>query len=183
MPTLSDDKMTFIHIPKTAGGSILIWYMKNIMHITKVSEYKYTLKDHMFLTEIEKPAPITFAVIRNPWDRVVSMYTFIKSHLHDLVLKDFNDFVLYKIKIYFLGVHKLSTPQIRWIEPGVTHLLRFENLEEDFKIIQDIFQCYEPLPLINKTNHAHYRTYYNDETRQAVAEMFKDDIEAFGYEF
>jgi hypothetical protein len=65
----------------------------------------------------------------------------------------------------------------------VTHLLRFENLEKDFKIIQDICQCYQPLGMINKTNHAHYRTYYNEETRQVVAEIFKEDIEAFGYEF
>jgi hypothetical protein len=101
----------------------------------------------------------------------------------NLIPKDFNDFVRNKIKMWHFGDHKLSTPQLRWIEPGVTHLLRFENLEKDFKIIQDIFQCYEPLGMLNKINHDHYRTYYNDETRQAVAEMFKEDIEAFGYEF
>jgi len=87
------------------------------------------------------------------------------------------------MKTSSFGYKTLSTPQVRWIEPGVTHLLRFENLENDFKIIQDIFKCYEPLGTSNKIEHDHYRTYYNDETQQVIAEMFKEDIEAFGYEF
>lgn len=183
MPTIDDEKMTFIHIPKTAGASITRWYSKNILK-NKTGYYKPSLSEHIFLSEIENPAPITIAVVRNPWDRVVSMYTFAKNCKEfEFLSENFSVFVLYQIYFYSLGKYTLSTPQIRWIEPGVTHLLRFENLEQDFKIIQDIFQCYEPLPMWNKTNHYHYRTYYNDETRQAVSEMFKEDIEAFGYEF
>jgi hypothetical protein len=175
MPAFNDGKITFIHIPKTAGSSISRWCLKRTDGII--------LKDHIFLNEIENPAPITFTVVRNPWDRIVSMFVFIQKHMPQFLCEEFNDFVLHKIKIWSFGKHKLSTPQIRWIEPGVMYLFRFENLKEDFKIIQDIFQCYEPLPLANKTEHDHYRTYYNEETRQAVAEMFKEDIEAFGYEF
>lgn len=177
MPAFISDKIAFIHIPKTAGSSI-----------SKYLEYLnlqngVDLNNHIFSSEIENPVPITFTVVRNPWDRVVSMYVFIQCYMPKLISENFNDFVLNKIKTNKFGKHALSTPQIRWIEPGVTHVLRFENLEEDFKIIQDICQCYEPLSMINKTEHDHYRTYYNDETRQAVAEMFKEDIEAFGYEF
>jgi hypothetical protein len=182
MPTINDDKMTFIHIPKTAGASITVWYSKNILK-TKTGYYKSSLSDHNFLSEIENPAPITIAIVRNPWDRMVSMYMFIKKMKMNITTANFDEFVLHDCKSILFDKYILSTPQIRWIEPGVTHLLRFENLEQDFKIIQDIFQCYEPLPVCNKTNHYHYRTYYNDETRQAVAEMFKEDIEAFGYEF
>ena len=182
MPTINDEKMTFIHIPKTAGASITVWYSKNILK-TKTGYYKSSLSDHTFLSEVENPAPITIAVVRNPWDRMVSMYMFIKKMKMDITTANFNEFVLHDCKLNKFEKYILSTPQIRWIEPGVTHLLRFENLEQDFKIIQDIFQCYEPLLLSNDTQHDHYRNYYNDETRQAVAEMFKEDIEAFGYEF
>jgi hypothetical protein len=176
MPTFNSDNITFIHIPKTAGSSIS-------RYLELQNEINYNSNDHVFLSEIENSAPITFTVVRNPWDRVVSMYAFMKSRSPELIAKDFNDFLLNKIKIWDFGGKILSTPQIRWIEPGVTHLLRFENLEKDFKIIQDIFQCYVPLTMTNKTKHEHYRTYYNDETQQVIAEMFKEDIEAFGYEF
>lgn len=183
MPTFNDDKATFIHIPKTGGSSITKWYLKNILSVVEFEKYEYILPEHIFSSEIENIAPITFTIVRNPWDRLVSMYTFLQQNMSLLQECTFKDFVLYEIKNISFGNHKLTTPQIRWIEPGVTHLLRFENLEEDFKIIQDIFQCYEPLPVHNQTHHDHYRNYYNDETRQVVAEIFKEDIEAFGYEF
>jgi hypothetical protein len=70
MPTFSDDRITFIHIPKTAGASITVWYLKNI------NENLSNIYDHYFLTEIETSAPLKFTVIRNPWDRVVSIYIY-----------------------------------------------------------------------------------------------------------
>jgi len=182
MPTMNVDKMTFIHIPKTAGSAVTVWYIKNILKKNPMYYEFPIVDDHIFISEIENPAPITISIVRNPWDRVVSMYSFLQQ-INNMKFKKFSEFVLNDMKVLTFSKYLLSTPQIRWIEPGVTHLLRFENLEQDFRIIQDIFQCYEPLPVWNKTNHYHYRMYYNDETRQAVAEMFKEDIEAFGYEF
>jgi hypothetical protein len=176
MPTFSDDRITFIHIPKTAGSSVTRWYLRNINKTASVY-------NHESLSEIETPAPITFAIVRNPWDRMLSMYLFTQLYIDESLKTDFNEFVLYKVKESYYDNRSVTTPQIRWIEPGVTHLLRFENIIRDFKIIQNIFKCYESLPLTNKTKHGDYRTYYNDETRAAVAEMFKEDIEAFGYEF
>ena len=77
----------------------------------------------------------------------------------------------------------MITQQVWWLDGPVTRLLRFETLEEDFKIIQILTNCYLPLPKENTTVHADYRTYYDDESRELVATWFADDIKQLGYEF
>ena len=35
----------------------------------------------------------------------------------------------------------------------------------------------------NASEHADYRTYYTKETRNIVAEIYRDDIDRFGFQF
>lgn len=163
MPTFSDDSITFIHIPRTGGSSITEWFRDNTSYIKNTYHHK-------FASEIYNPSSLIFTVVRNPWDRIVSIYSYLINNI-EVFTYNFDFFICNIFKTGKFDGKKISTPQVRWIEPGVTHVLRFENLEEDFKIIQDILQCYEPLPLTNLTEHDHYRTYYTEETRQIVAEI------------
>lgn len=69
-------------------------------------------------------------------------------------------------------------------EVAVNFIGKVENLEEDFnKVIEHLELPATKLIPTNKTKKKDYREYYDEETRQIVAERFKKDIDYFGYEF
>jgi RNA recognition motif-containing protein len=142
---------------------------------------------------IENATPVICAVVRNPWERVVSAWAYekinpLKRFLRPRPLQEspsFDEFVrnLSSYSIRDNSWFTWATPQKEWIPNGATYILRFETLEEDFKQIQTLFGCSAPLQHVNKSNHIDYRTYYTPETQAIVADIFKEDIELFGYAF
>ena len=68
-------KCIYIHIPKTAGTSIL----------NKLNNGKNVPRNHAFWKEYYKRSPhyyrkyFKFSFVRNPWDRAVSTYFYIKQ--------------------------------------------------------------------------------------------------------
>lgn len=122
-----------------------------------------------------------FSFVRNPWDRVVSWYCFEKKRFtnkkRDLTNVNFSKYIKNYENIWAHGFQYESVKCCNFIG-------RFENLQKDFDIICDkIGIPQQQLPHKNKTNHKHYTEYYDDETKQIVAERYAKDIEYFGYEF
>lgn len=137
-----------------------------------------------------------FAFIRNPWQRMVSHYLGKKDWLgigfldwlHLINQKSITNYVS---KIKNLGRYPMKTQQIQFLtenhsinpEDIKVNIFRFDNLEEEIGRLSDVLQLPISLSHINKTPDYHYREWYNDESKEFVADLFKDDIRYWKFTF
>jgi chondroitin 4-sulfotransferase 11 len=147
------------------------------------------VKYRKFISEYNDYFSWTF--VRNPWDRLVSTYfnkivNHFQSGMESFRGISFEEFVVElektdvidsKCDRHIRSLHTLFPSNINFIG-------RFENLQEDFNMVCDkIGIPQQELPQKNKGKHKHYTEYYDDETREIVAEKYAKDIEYFGYKF
>lgn len=213
-------KKVFIHIPKNAGMTIRRspQLSDKIMPagpaVHKNSEYTRNVKMHMDrigdhhgyehsrwrdCNRSILDAHGSFAVIRNPWDRVVSRYFFAKK-----VIEVENKEPVGKHKIdsfeHFLeerfewgGMDYMWHRAIRGWFPQKDYvtdengnlqcdIMRFESLNKDLKTY---FKLTDMSRARNVTalNPGSYKDIYNDNTIQIIADWYKDDIDFFGFDF
>ena len=129
----------------------------------------------------------SFAIVRNPWDRQVSLYKFILNEVshfqHELVknLGSFEEFIKWQCaeKVPFQKDFIYSSDG----ELLVDFVGRFEKLEEDFAKICSHIGVSTSLPKLNVSNAESYRHFYNEECRDLVRRKFDPDITLFGYDF
>jgi hypothetical protein len=137
-----------------------------------------------------------FAFVRNPWDWQVSYYHFIlkeTTHIrHELVqnmaggFEEYLEWVIATPNPFPKGATKLQTEIISDRQGNllVDFIGRYETLNQDFSTVCQKLGLAAQLPHLNQSQHdRNYRRYYNDRTRQLVADHFGEDIEAFGYTF
>jgi len=132
----------------------------------------------------------TFSFVRDPWDRIVSLYYWYQSYnwndpegLAKKIRKipDFDGFV----KSEFLQQPSCSDYICDSGKSIVDFIGKLENFETDFKNV-----CNEiglPEIQILKENISQrkrdYKEYYNEETIQLIAKKYDDDIKNFNYGF
>jgi len=170
-------KIIYYDIPKCASSTIRGTFFNNNMSLANPQ------------TDLKKYFKFTFC--RNPFDRMVSNYSmFTQIGGRSKQIQQFNN---NPIKLSFSEFVKLAcqhtnhhwVPQYDFIRGyEIDYIGRLENMQQDFDIVCDkIGIARQQLPHINKSKHKHYTEYYDDETRQIVAEKYAKDIEHFGYKF
>ncbi len=188
-------KCIFVHIPKNAGLSVCYTLFGNTggSH-RKIQGYKKIFSPNTFKRYYK------FTFVRNPWDRLVSTFFFLKNggltekdkvwaEAHLAEYNDFKDFVKYWLtelninnSLHFQHQHVFLEDEKGAI--AVDFIGRFENIDEDFKTITDKLNIKRTLKRTNTSNRQKdYRDYYDEETKAIVNEIYKKDIQLFNYEF
>lgn len=218
MPIIHSIKTIFIHIPKAGGTSIetvlcdfpLFRYQLvnkyNWYGNIKNDETKYEL-DHSTMAYLKKNCKyydnsyFSFAIVRNPYARLVSEYHYCKYQYSRFIKKldSFKDFV-YELKDKFDYVLKnkekdhlyvshylpqyLFTHNYRKVKI-VNKIYKLENLNEEWTDICEILDIDKELVRTEKNASKfkyNYEDYYDDELKNIVYMMYKDDFEVFNYE-
>jgi hypothetical protein len=78
--------------------------------------------------------------------------------------------------------------QADWVTDSSGNLVvdfvgKFENLSAGIETVFERLGIDEELGHKNKTQHKSYRTYYTTETRGIVGQLYRRDVELFGYAF
>jgi chondroitin 4-sulfotransferase 11 len=185
-------KCIFIHIPKAAGTSVaLTLFNRGSRHVTW-QEY-YVANPKKFANYFK------FSFVRNPWDRLVSTYFFLKkggmnesdARWSRNVLNnypDFNSFVHSWINEENIQTWIHFIPQYEFICDGNGNIMmdfvgRMENMDVDFSYVAKKLACSENLKKVNVGDRKHYSYYYDTETLEIVRKVYSKDVELFGYTF
>lgn len=118
------------------------------------------------------------AFVRNPWDRQVSQFYFQRHK--GLGQADFAEWIGGVRPMAVMAMLRLNGAL------GVDFVGRFESLEADFeRVCRQLGAEPPPLPALKSSIRpkGHYRDYYNARSRDRVAEMYAEEIAAFGYSF
>lgn len=198
----------FIHVPRTGGTSIEAAFCnhflgKSIHEITDDEAEKYRLPkpglvhQHFSLKEYEAICPVArlehifkFAVVRNPWDLVISAIKFFRLHQRELFTQ-----LTWKERIR----NYLDQPRPIWghtFGPQsdfvlssrgdiVDLVIEYQDLANGFEQVCQIL-CIPKLKLgraLATESQVGYQSYYDDESADWVAGRFQADIALWGFEF
>ena len=204
----------FVHIPKTGGTSLALALEARAMKddimlgdTPKARRRRRRLKDvaargrlwkHSTLADIdglvsaqELAGLFAFTLVRNPWDRTVSYYHWLRAQRFDhpavTAAKHlpFADFVTDPGTQ--ASLHGWPAARYMTRADGVEQCacyIRLEHFEQDAAPLIAHLGFVPDRPVANASERAcDYRGYYADNTAEAIAKACAADIARFGYRF
>lgn len=187
---LPDEKVLFLHISKASGTSVNQWLIDNF-------DARKHRQKHCRIDAVQSHIKFNlhFTIVRNPYARVHSWYFYhvglLKKQPNHVRFQKWIEpaekgFTWWIINSNKTGSTKNSIwwTQKSFIDFGLPHIVcKLENIEEDFKKVQDYLNCYNPLPIANTSKHKHYQKDYNTKTKKIVKDYFQEDLDYFNYNF
>ncbi|MEZ0154840.1 MAG: sulfotransferase family 2 domain-containing protein [Candidatus Reddybacter sp.] len=191
-----EKKCIFVHIPKCGGISLAQSLLGHCVPHSTITDYQIMFDSSTFNNYFK------FTFTRNPWDRLVSAYFFLKEGGFDSKDKalltpfieqhpTFSNFVefLYYHREYLQLTH--FAPQSKWIKTPsgkipFDYIGRLESLDDSVSEIRTnlgIEYDIKPKKLNISTRNSDFRGYYTKKTRTMVDELYREDIKLLGYQF
>lgn len=193
---IRDSGVVFVHIPRTGGVSVMrtVYRSEAIRHFTVEQFIGVCARDLLDLPR--------FAIVRNPWDRVVSAYHFAKqggvpgggqmAHMDRYRGPDFATFDAFVRQ--YLTTHDVwkadgvFRPQSYYLgresEKTLDHIGILDQIGETESWLSGVLGRPIKLAHTNASKRDHpYHRYYTGETREIVGDVYRTDIERFDFRF
>ncbi|MEM8790931.1 MAG: sulfotransferase family 2 domain-containing protein [Pseudomonadota bacterium] len=197
---IEDPRCVFIHVPKTGGNTI-----RNV-----IFERNYSGPYFGKAFDPEWERLFSFAFVRNPFDRVVSawkMFTQGVANSDWQLPEDFDPNLTLRdvLELALDPAAEFGHPRFNQVKMNAkirlkNHLLpqvhpyyqlskakfvgRFETYEADLKHIFGALGIgYKPPPRSHFTTRAPYQDYFCSTTIALARELYREDLERFGYDF
>jgi hypothetical protein len=191
--------VVFIHVPKAAGTSVnLALYGRFMGHFTAAEVRRWG--------SAEVNALPSFAVTRNPWDRLVSAYRFLKlgkgvGGKREVSVRQAQQYRIPEFQSFETFVREWLAPRdLRKLDHAlrpqwpfvcdragrvlVDHVGRVEDLRPTLDFLRDTIGASPDIPRSNTSGSAvNYRDFYTPSLVQLVAGLYAADIEKFSYDF
>ncbi|MGR3323686.1 MAG: sulfotransferase family 2 domain-containing protein [Pseudooceanicola sp.] len=204
----------FVHIPKTGGTAMALALEGRAMkddlmlgdtpkavqrrHRLSGARTRGRLWKHSTLADLDGLVTaadldglFVFTMVRNPWDRAVSYYHWLRTQTFDhpaVTLAGTLDFGAFLAHPRTRQAFR-ATPARSYVtdadgqDRGALHI-RLEHLDSDAEPLWDHLGFRLSLARVNASDRDRdYRTYYTDATAALIAEDCGEDIARFGYAF
>ena len=207
-----DHKFQFIHVPKTAGATIakvLAPYCEERSAVTSWRRLmtKVPVRENYSKALIKKHYTarwsriklgrrlyddlFSFAFVRNPFDRMVSRYEYIRNeHLHhrheDVVRMDFSQFLIWEASRNSFKLRDQASCICDFAgNVIIDEIYRFEDLNEGVRRMTQRIGIPTPdkIGWENKQDRMPYADYYKPADIDRVAQTFRRDLKLLHYDF
>lgn len=193
-----EQQSVFVHIPKNGGTS-----MYNALQMDEPPETHCPVAGYRESAPERWSDAYSFAFVRNPWDRFVSAFHYLKRKpltdddrlWADQALADCPNFEAFISKMMssrqFLGgvmMWRHFAPQWWYVadEQGslaIDHIGRFEDFERELSTVGEQLGIEANVVHKNKVARAHYSEFYTPDAVDFVGRLYSRDVDWFSYQF
>ena len=190
----NETKTIFVHIPKTAGISLLSAIYGNV-----ILESHRSIFFNQTALNVKSNDFFSFTFVRNPFDRLYSTYKFLENgginkqdeiafQTYFAKFTSFEDFVMNGLNKNMIYQVTHLIPQYEYLcdwkgKVSVDFVGRFESLDKDVKRLSLHLEKEIKLNHLNKTSKVDYTEVYTDEMIKKVKNIYKKDLRIFNYSF